>query len=446
MRSVLKNIGVFWGVLGICFCLLFSVCALIPQSSIQANCEKALDYFSSHDSFPMLLPDTLGTCTDNYADAALMDVVYNTDVSRPLYSVIAAPYYRIEGEDIRLDLHRSIIDGLSPNSEYSRYWHGMQIFVRPLLTFTSITGCRLILFFLLLALTCVLSAQLLRRKAFRPLIIYLASLLLVQFWVTAFCLEYVSVFLITTAACIAAVSALNLPERKSRIRRMTVILIASGTLTCFFDFLTAETLTFTIPTLLFLLLLKEEGASLSLRETFRLLARLGAAWLAAYAAAFAVKWLLVLFVLGKDAFMNVFESAAVRISHVFASENGIPLSETYSLSLPLMLARNLGCLFPLSMKIKVSAVFGSVAAVLSVLAAVFYLFRGKKTDGAFLFAMLALSLIPFARFFVLSSHSHDHFFFTYRAQMSTIMAIIAAMVYSLRPSEILRTGKKQRRR
>ena len=70
--------------------------------------------------------------------------------------------------------------------------------------------------------------------------------------------------------------------------------ILSGVLTCFLDFLTAETLTFTIPVILLLMLWEQESASLK-TQVLRLI-KWGCAWLGSYAAMFAIKWLLVLMV------------------------------------------------------------------------------------------------------------------------------------------------------
>ena len=447
MRRILKGLGVFAASLGMCICLLLCVCSLIPQSYIRENCLKAESYFAEMDGSPLVLKHNLGSRTDHYADAALLDVIYNVDSNRPLYSIIAAPYYRTEDADIRNDLHSSMVEGLAPNSEYARYWHGSQILIRPLLLFTSVAGSRIILFILLLVLNAVLSAQLLRAKAFRPLFRYWLARLVVQFWMTAFTLEYISIFLIMTLGCMAVTRFFEHPiSDEVLFGRMSTLFISSGALSCFFDFLTTETLTFTIPFILFLILCKENARKrFSLKDILKLMLRWGSLWLCAYAAAYAVKWILVLCVLGKDAFFGIFESAAVRINREYIDEVTLVSSTTLSSRLPMMLARNIGCLYPLSENLSVPLVFWSFAGILLMIGAVFYLLRGTKTDGAFIVALLLTGMIPYLRFLVLSSHSHDHFFFTYRAQMATVMALGAIMAYSLHPSEALRSGKKKRR-
>jgi len=447
MRRIMNGIVCFAGTLLICMSLLFAVCAAIPQERIRQGCVESEAYFTANDGFPLLFESNPGSRMDNYADAALLDVIYNVDSARPLYAMIAAPYYRIEGNDIREDFRSAVVDGLAPNSEYSRYWHGSQVLLRPLLMFTSVTGCRTILFVLLLLLIAALGLILLKQKALRPLVIFLISLFAVQFYMTAFTLEYIMVFLVTVCACIAVAAAFSRGLPADALKsHMTRLFIASGAVTCFLDFLTTETLTFTVPFLLFMMLYKEgRHKPLTLRQTLTLLLRWGLAWLAAYAGMFLVKWLLVLFVLGKEAFLGIFASAAYRIDRTVLAENGQTASTVLSSSLPMMLARNLYCLFPMSVSLTVPAILLLTTGILLAYWAVFYLFRGKESDGAFILGLLLAGMIPYLRFFVLSSHAYDHYFFTYRAQMAAVMALCAVMAYSLNPSEVLCSSKKKRR-
>lgn len=458
IRNCFHNIAIFISALLVCSLLLLAVCAVIPQSSITQSCRDAERYFSSHDGFPMLMDGVEGSRMDNYADCAIFDVIYYVDSEAAFRSVITAPYYRIEGNDIREDYRSAVIDGKAPNNEYSRYWHGSQVLLRPLLTFTSIEGCRAILFGILAAMNLLLLFLLVRRKAFLPMAAYLASLVAVQFWVTAFTLEYIMVFLVTTGACIAVTmfwSRDGLPEKAASNRKkgklqqlenreapglertVTRILIVSGVVTCFLDFLTAETLSFTVPVILALMLLQKSGGAASFRQQMIRMVKWGSAWLCSYATMFAVKWLLVLLVSGEAAFQNALDSAAVRIDGDTASVNG----EVMDVSAIGALGRNIACLMPFSGDLTVRAVLGITLAVLAVLFAVFYLFRGKNLDVSYIVALLLVGLVPYLRFLCIFSHSFVHYFFTYRAQMAMIMALIAVMAYALKPSDVVPARK-----
>lgn len=436
MRRLLHLFFVFAASLGLCVCLLVAVCALVPRQRIHDSCVMAEQYFFERDVNEQLFQNNYGSCMDHYADAALLDVVYCADSAHPLHAVLAAPYYRTGG-DIREDFRSAVSLGLAPNSEYARYWHGMQLFVRPLLAVTSLSGCRLIVFFIAMALLGWAALLMLRARAVRPPVILAAALVHVQFYMAAFTLEYAGALLVMAGACLAvAASWRAIADPDALHRRMTAICVASGALVCFFDFLTAETVAFTVPALLLLMLRRESRMpQLSIRQAFLLLVRWGAAWLAAYAGAFLCKWLLVLATLGGEAFLGVFKSAAVRVDP----------SLVYG-GMAMMLARNLACLFPNSQTLTVSFVFGVSSAVLFSAFVVFYLFRGRKTDWAFVLSVLAVGCIPYLRFFALSSHSNSHFIFTFRAQMATLMALYAALAYSLNPAEAMRAGRPDRQR
>ena len=446
MRSILKSCAVFIITAIVCVSLLTAVCALIPRSSIEPAMKRAEAYFSASAGFPVVVDGAASTRVDNYADTALFSVIWHTDHTQPLRSVIASPYYRNDGQDIRLDFHASVVDGQPANNEYSRYWHGSQLLLRPLLTFASIEGCRAILFGLLLAMNAALAWLLIRRRAVRILLIYGLGMALVQFWMCLFTLEYVMSFLVMTGACIAVV-ILAQPQnsREQNICRMNLICVVSGVAVCFVDFLTTETLTFTVPVLLFLMLDHESGRPpLRWKQLFGALIRLGAAWAASYAMMFLLKWILVYAVLGRDALMNVFSSAAYRIDHSLPT-GAAPSGETVrSTLLPAMLARNIGILFPFATRFTVASALGTAAGALGLWGAVWYLFRAEKVDIVFLTGLLLLGAVPYARMLMLSSHSLDHYFFTYRAQLATLVALTAVLCYSIRPAGRKKAKKRRR--
>lgn len=434
LSPLLKGITVFAATLALCVLLLFFVCALIPQSAVAQSCREAGEYFFQQDSFPLLDEGVEGSRLDHYADCALFNVIYNVNSDEPLASVLRAPYYRIEGNDIRED-YRTALSGEAPNNEYARYWHGSQILLRPLLTFTSVAGCRGILFSLLLILNGIFIFLLLRKKRILPAVAYLLSLCAVRFWVTAFTLEYVTVFLILAAACIAVTHiADKIPDEKKE-EAVTLLCIISGTVTCFLDFLTAETLTFTIPVLLFLMLNQKNDGSLSFGKQFKRLLSWGMAWLLAYAATFAVKWLLVLAFSGPEAFANIFNDALYRIG-----------GEGEFISLMMVPIRNLAALLPFSEGITVAGVLGYTAAILAILGAVLYLFRGEKRNLPYMGILGLLALLPYARFFLLMNHSYIHSFFTYRAQMATVFALIAILAHGLEGSPLFCRKKATKRK
>ena len=421
LRPILNSILIFLAALLGCSLLLLAVIVAIPQRAIAENSRESAEYFSVHDGFPLLMDGVEGSRLDNYADIALLDVIYCADSAHPFTSMIAAPYYRNDGQDIRADYHAAVFDGAVPNNEYSRYWHGSQVLLRPLLMLTDIQGCRAVLFALLLVLNGLLAWLLVCRRAWLPLITYFAALVVVQFWVSAFTLEYIMVLLVISAACILVVRWLDRGEG-----RLTAIFIVSGVLTCFIDFLTAETLAFTVPAILALMLREKEGASFK-HELLRLL-KWGCGWLISYAATFAVKWVLAYAASGAASWQNTMKRAALRIEGQTLLPDG-----TVGVVTPFTaLARNLSCLWPFTVEnASVTSVLLTAVIVLLVVCAALYLFRGDSVKLPYVAALVLVGLVPYLRYALIYSHAHVHYFFTYRAQMASVMVLIAVCVHTL---------------
>lgn len=450
VKKVLGNIGAFCLTMAVCAASLFLVC-LIPQSALKDGCVSSLAYFENNAKYPTVIEGYDQTIIDNYADCILLNVVYNVDAAQPLYSAVAAPYQRSETHSAAEDFRLAVVDGEAPNSEYSRYWHGSQVLLRPLLTVTDITGARWTAFGLLVLLNALLGVLLIRNKQGKAAAVYFASLLLVGGWMTAFSLEYVMSFIVMTAACIAVCRVMVSPPDSPDIkeRRLTRIFTVSGTVTCFLDFLTTETLAFTVPfILLTLLTVSAKGEKeFSFKDAALRLIRFGLSWLLAYAAMFAVKWGLVYLIAGKDAFMNALTSAAYRFDGAAGmTADGTELAMGFGQNLLIALVRNLSCLIPVAGELSVGAVLAVSAAVPSVLAAVFYLFRRNRVDWCFVGVLLLIACLPYLRYGVLANHSIMHYFFTYRAQMATVMAFIAILAYQLKPSDVLKTTRPPKRR
>lgn len=446
-KNFFQNICAFFAALLICFGSLLLVC-LIPQSAIKENCLKAAKYFDSHDQYPALIDGYEATVIDNYADCMLLNVIYNVDESRPFYSAVTVPYYRINGDTAAEDYHTSVVDGEEANNEYSRYWHGSQVFLRPLLTVFSIRGLRAAMFVVLAVLNIFFGIVMLRRKLLKPAVIYFTSLIFVGGWMTALSLEYVMVFIVMTVACIAVCCLMTDPVCKEQVRlrdsRLTVVFILSGVVTCFLDFLTTETLAFTVPFLIFIIISAQKSEQpLCFKENFFRLIRFGNAWLTSYAGMFAVKWGLVYFVAGKSAFLNALQSAAYRIDgSATVSESALNMGQKIAVSL----SQNISRLLPTTKQLSAIDAIAVLAAAFVILGIVLYLFRGERLDGAFIALSLIIACIPYLRYSVLLNHSTMHYFFTYRAQTATIMAYISILAYQLEPSYVLHSNKNPKKK
>ena len=96
--------------------------------------------------------------------------------------------------------------------------------------------------------------------------------------------------------------------------------------------------------------------------------------------------------------------------------------------------RNVSCLFP--------AEYGPAGkviplVVLFILVAFVVVFRRKKIDFGRIALYAAIGLVPYVRYIMLRNHSYLHFFFTYRAQAATVLALFMILweIIELRRTE-----------
>lgn len=422
----------------ICISMLF-VMALIPQSAIKDNVNRSADEFLEMEMFDHVTSNVFPSRQDNYADLILVDIIYSIDKNNMIKSLVTMPYFAPENIVTSGTLKETVESGKTAFDEggmltteyvdYSRYWHGSQILIRPLLTIMPIKAIRMVLGCILLAMTVALFVLMCRDKYKCFAACYVAAMAVLSAWMCAFCIEYITTFLIM------GIQLLILYTNRKKISRVSLymILCAGGIATAFMDFLTTETITFTMPMLLYFVIIEaNDGRGVDEilpgdRRNWMTLLTGAIIWGISYAGMMLLKWMIAMAVLGKDAFLNALSQASLRIAGD-ATYGNIPGAETVSDKERVTgaLWRNLACLFPTGESVSKSNTILYTLIMLFVIFAVWYLFHKKldRGSGQLTLILLVLALIPYIRFLVLNNHAYIHFFFTYRAQIVTITALL----------------------
>ena len=407
--------------------LLLCFSSTIPQEAIREHSIESAKFYENHDLFPMLVEDCLFLKQDNYADCITNNMIYHMDSTHPFVSTLRSAYYQPEMMNVNEAFYEAVHEEQTPNINYFRYWHGSMLLVRPLLTVMDINGVRLTLGLLAIALAIVASILLIRQKEIVLAVAYLTGLLLVNVGMICFCIEYVTPFLVLSGGLIFL---LLYWKRWSRINAeglpgVAKIFLVYGILTAFFDFLTTETITFTVPMAILLILLAHKNRLASWQQGIQYIIRNGVAWLCGYAGMFLLKWLLCAVIFGKNAFIESVQMAALRIGGEVTMD-GTNLGQTASFSQRLfgVLIRNTAGLFQLKDGAGYGVVMGSVLIVGILILAIVYLFHMKPIPMQLYGPLALLAMMPYARFLCLSNHAFIHYFFAYRAQLVTVMILI----------------------
>ena len=434
ITAILRRTAVFAAVILALWAGL-TAAAAIPNELIYDNMLASAMFFK--DKPPFSDDPQMRLVQDNFADSILLNVTWNMGGGDPFTSALNTRFY--DGNDGTNDYGENwglycAVEGIAqPNTDYTRYWHGMGAVIRPFMLFTDMVGIKLIGVITAFVLLAVNAALLLKKRQYFAAGALVAAFSCVHVWNIHLSLEYQPAVLVTL---LLLPLYILLEKNDSALSILTVI---SGVMIAFFDFLTCETLTILIPLLIVFIMRKQENRLPDFKGCFLLTLKCGGAWLLSYAGAYLVKWSAVSIVTGENKFTAALTSVEERM--VGEAEQLSPVEQFF-----LAPAANISTLFGGTGRIDWGAFAGGLVISALVFGAVFYLFRCReKFDRSFTLTMLTLGALPFVRFFLLNNHSYLHEFFTYRALASTILALLAALWYSLefRPKKTPAKGGKK---
>lgn len=409
--------------------------ALIPKEAFRENMLATAEYLEENeDEFYCLIPGDKRTLIHNYADVITFHIMYSIDGEALWDELMMSPFY---SDQINKDyplielLQERIIEEKQPDTLYDRYWHGMMVFLRPLLCVFTITQIRVIMLTVFVGLLTGLSV-LLWRLRLRGLVaaIWIAAVM-VGYPMIAMCMEYVPVWLIMLGGSFAAAKWYHSNLAIARIS------IVSGVCCAFFDFLTTETVAIVIPLVIVLCLKDKKGQIESFLQGVGWLLANGVLWGSAYIVTLLVKWILSSVVLGQERI-----SFAVSMLLQRQGAFSVQLGETVFPQPIAAVLANIRMMIGMSETISLESVFAGVLVSVLLLAAVIYLFRKKSSACVMPGLLFLLGCVPLVRMMVLHNHSLEHCFFVYRSLFATIVCVVAGFVYIIDWGMIRKLRKK----
>ena len=395
-----------------CSALVFV--AMIPKDSIKQHANESADILLNNDVFFYLNQEDHASRIDRYADSILLNIAYSYDEQHPFKSIMLSSYYYEATQNENYNLKETITQSKSPNRDYIRYWHGSNLIVKPLLLLTNINGIYMINTIIIMILLIVVLNLLWKRIGKTVALCMLISCVAVSLWYVPFSLEYTWNIIIML---IALILSIHMYAKKQT--NFIYFFIIIGNLTAYFDFLSTETLTFTLPLICILLLQNKNNPFSTKMDYLKTTLQTGISWLIGYGSAWISKWTITSVVLQTNAFQLALQQASTRISGE-AANISITKQTTGAIT------RNIVCLFPFNY-LKENALFVFIITI-SIIFIFYYLFK-KQNHTSLSTILCIIALVPYIRFSVLSNHSYLHYFFTYRAQLASIFAFGLAIIY-----------------
>ncbi len=419
-----------WVIMTILMLFLLLACALIPKSAIISNLKSSSDYMTERAVFFPINKNDNASIADRYADSIWLNITYGYDNKAPLSSVMRAAYYHNDTENENTNLRNAVYQNLTPNLNYTRYWHGTTAIIRPLLVILPVQKIYILNAVILILLIVLMLITIKHYLGKGVLFCLLPALTAVSIWYVPYSIEYVPCFFIM---CISSIAVLTLG--KKGITAASMLFFLTGGFTAYFDFLTTETITLLMPLILLLIYKYNLMEIQNMKDGFRLMFKCCVLWLAGYAVTWLTKWTLASIILKENAFASAFSGATNRISGSVSDMN------LYELCISALL-RNLMCIFPFSLISKNGFLY--VLLSLSFILIFYYFFKRSSAKCAINKLLLLPALLPYIRFIVLSNHSYLHYFFTYRAQLISIFCLCLMLYYGIDTDYIKKKIKNRR--
>ena len=406
---------------------------LIPVSAMQQNLESSANYYMSQttdgSTFINHVDGMYQTSEHIYADAVLMNIIACFDAENFWDSTLTVPYH-YDGMSSSTSLFHAL-SGAETNRLYSRYWHGTLMLTRLELLVTDAQGIHIINAVVLFAMVAAFMAVCIRTGRRRLAFCYLGAFLLTMSFFAFWTIEYMSCF---TISLLAGMVVLLVPEDWLRGWRLCLIFSLTAVATAFFDFFTNETMTFLIPAVCLISRLMDTPGC-TFRQVLGIAVKTGIVWLAAWAAAFSLRWVISALTPGA---LTMQEILSRGMEWAVGEDANAILGSTALTAL----YKNLFCLFPLQTP---EGVFACAGAALVLLVAVFFICRSSYTAlWRPALVLLPLALVPYARYFALAKHSLGHYRFAYRAQLSSLFCVLVFLTAAIRPQNLPRFKRSKR--
>ena len=390
----MKNIAKYSKVFLLLVALYFAfgvVSSSLPDKSIKRHIAESAPVIAAEGLYPKAIISVEQCQMDNFTDALIMNQIYSIDRQHPVKSAMRMIRMSEKGRDWDQTglLLRMVSGETLEEQHYARYWHGSSFFYRMLFLVTDYTTMKFILFILSSILLLALALAYYQQAGWAKTLALSAGFLFTYGFVTQFSLQFFPILALTAVASLIVVKHYQSGD-------FGVLFFVIGSLACYFDLLTTPLLTLGIPLVVWLSLNKEDG--FDIKSNLLKTIRFALIWGLGFALTFFTKWALATLVLGQNIFADAYEVSLYRLeAEDFTRWDAV--------------TKNFGMLNL------------GIIGIFAVVCILFNLLKYKKFGCRKAVLFLLIGLTPYAWYFLLSNHSYQHWWFTYRLQAITIACL-----------------------
>lgn len=416
MKKILKNILI--GV-GLFIILIALYCAILicsyglPNYRIRQNLQASVDTIKSENGFyfrPFFgkeNPYSDSHTLDNYTDALILGTALDKgeDLGENVVKR-AMVNYRYDNNDDGpiISFEKAIQEENYANATYTRYWFGIEAFLRPLLMIFNYQTIRYLNVILIFGLLMTATIMISKKIDLKYAIAFAISISLMGISIIPESLQYSPVMYILLISSIA-ISVIANSTKFNKL--LPFIFLIMGSVTAFMDLLTYPLVTLGIP-LILVILIKQKNGERELKNNILLIIELGAIWAISYGATYFVKWALASIVLNQNIIVESINQFLFR-ANIGDADKINKFSVIYT-----------------NFKIYFNAIVLTLLLIYFILwGFMMFKYREKEIKIKDVLPIILIGILPYAWYIVLSNHSNIHSWMTYRIQAITMFSIIS---------------------
>ena len=420
--------------------LLLVAAFLIPKSWVEGNVERSFNLIYEETGYHDANTWYANSRYDNYTNAVMLGIALNVKETQPVEAaarntllwndwinespINPTSYY------FYLQQHRHINGDEYTDKEinqigtydYSRYFHGYLIVLRPLLIFFNLGDIRYIHMFVQILLVAYLIKLLYDANRKGLILPFLATYFFMHPFAVSQDLQNISIFYIML------ISSILLLKFRDRITKkpenLPIIFVGIGCATSYFDFLTYPVVAFGIPAIIALSLFVPNSG-----DRFVSTIKMGLGWGFGYVGMWMMKWLYSALILGFKNFDITF-SAGRRFGLEDLDYSTGNTMDYFDVILVQLYA--------------VSAIVLLILLVTFIIHSIQKIRQGQKITPSTALLVLLYVLIPNLWYAVVVNHSRIHFWMEYRELAVAVFALFAIFELSRTETKELRTAETPR--
>ena len=401
------NRKIFHYLLTFIIMILIFIIALVMEKALP-NYRQKDHIIKSHDYYVEYLKNNYQTLSnvlekhttiDTYSDTTSLSIIYLENNKKPFSEFIEMNY---DQNAVNRIVEENGFQNFEKNGDYARYWHGNLIILKVLLSFFTMKSIYDIYYCYLLIVFFILIMELFKKSKKLAIAYILSSIMINTFFVSK-CDALIHVFSLSMLISIIMIKMIE-----SNSKHIDILFLISGMITCFFDLLSCETVTLTVPLFIYIYLKGNDNKKIIWKNVLLYILL----WVIGYAATFLTKWLITVLYYNGHFMDKIFIPMTKRVAY---EDKGIIATFFNSIK------DVLKYLYPFQKnRIKLSII------VIGIVSFIYGILEIKNRNKYLMLFMIGI--IPFIRYLVLSSHSDYHNYFTYRAFIPTIMLLFICIM------------------